>query len=694
MNLPTINLNREILSNFEDALKREWIITNGLGGYASSTVFELNTRKYHGLLVAALHPPGDRRVCLAKLDEEVGIEGETFHLGTNEFQNGIFPQGHRFLSKFSVSTLPKYLYTVKDVEVEKNVFMPHGKNAVVVIYRVLNKSAFTVVFRVFPLINWRHIHSVTNRHEIPWEFIQMRKSRAVDLNVGATKSALLMEATSGRYCPTGRWVERLYYREEALRGESCLDDCYQPGYFEIEVPADKGEVFAIKVVADKDCVKAHEILAEMPRAINEIESLYGREMKRRENLLTKFYEASGEFPAVDWLKWIVLAGDNFIVGGMNDEQRRIIAGYHWFEAWGRDTFVSLPGLMLATGRFEDARKAFLTFKKYCRDGLIPNFIPNQMGQPAYNSVDATLWFFNAVLQYLKYTNDFKFVKEQLWDTLRAVIEKYVKGADFGIHVDADGLLSHGPQLTWMDAAVDDEPVTPRFGKAVEVQALWFNALKIGEFLAKRFNENGESEKYAKMADKARQNFVETFWNSEKNCLFDVISEHGKDSSLRPNQIIAVALDFTMLDKVKGEKIVDVVHRELLTPYGLRTLAKSDPRYVGVYAGDRRSRDKAYHNGTAWPWLLGPFTTAFLKVKGYTENWRKYALEHFLLPLFTQQTLMAGLGTISEIFDGDSPHMPRGCIAQAWSVAEPLRAYVEDVMLVRPKYEGEILQGLG
>lgn len=694
MDLPIISFNCAALSNFEDAIKREWLITNGLGGYASSTVLGLNTRKYHGLLVAAIHSPRDRRVCLAKLDEEVNVGGETYQFGTNEFQNGVFPQGHRFLSRFSVSPFPKYFYTVKDVEVEKNVFMPHGKNAVVVIYKVLNKSAFPVVFRIFPLINWRHIHSVTNRYEIPWEFVQMQRSKAVNLNVGATKSALLMEATSGRYFPTEGWLERLYYREEALRGESCLDDCYQPGYFEIDVPADKGEVFAIKVVADKDCVKAQEILAEMPRIINEIESLYWREMRRRENLLTKFYGISGEFPAVDWLKWVVLAADAFIVGDVNDEQRTVIAGYHWFEAWGRDTFVSLPGLLLVTGRFGDARKVFLTFKKYCKDGLVPNFISDSMGQPAYNSVDATLWFFNAVLQYLKYTNDFKFVEEQLWDTLRAAIEKYAKGTDFGICVDADGLLSHGLQLTWMDAAVDGEPVTPRFGKAVEVQALWFNALKIGEFLAKKCNENGESEKYAKMAEKARQNFVEAFWNSEKNCLFDVISEHGKDASLRPNQIIAVALDFTMLDKVMGEKIVDVVHRELLTPYGLRTLAKSDPRYVGVYAGDRRSRDKAYHNGTVWPWLLGPFTTAFLKMKGYAEDWRKYALDHFLLPLFTQQTLMAGLGTISEIFDGDSPHMPRGCIAQAWSVAEPLRAYAEDVMLVRPKYEGEILQDLG
>jgi glycogen debranching enzyme len=245
----------------------------------------------------------------------------------------------------------------------------------------------------------------------------------------------------------------------------------------------------------------------------------------------------------------------------------------------------------------------------------------------------------------------------------------------------------------MDAVVDGQPVTPRCGKAVEVQALWYNALRIMEILAKKFKEKSEAEKYAQIAEKAKESFVEKFWNAEKNYLFDFIGENGKDASLRPNQIIAVALDFTMLDKTKSERIVDVVQRELLTPYGLRTLARNDPKYVGVYVGDRKSRDKAYHNGTVWPWLLGPFTKAYLKTKGYADYRREYALKNFLLPLFTEQIFKAGLGTISEIFDGDPPHMPRGCIAQAWSIAEPFRAYIEDIMQIRPKYEGEILQVL-
>jgi predicted glycogen debranching enzyme len=348
--------------------------------------------------------------------------------------------------------------------------------------------------------------------------------------------------------------------------------------------------------------------------------------------------------------------------------------------------------MLATGRFEDARRILLDFMAQCRHGLITNYIEDKHGEPDYNTVDATLWYFNAVLQYLKYTGDFKFVHKQLWDSLKAIVESHEQGTLFDIHLDSDGLLAHGPRLTWMDAEVDGKAVTPRAGKAVEIQALWYNALRTMQLLASRFGEESLAEKYAETAAKARASFNLKFWNPEKNCLFDVVG-FDADASLRPNQIIAVALDFMMLDGVRGERVVDTVHRELLTPCGLRTLAQNETGYRGRYVGDRRSRDLAYHNGTVWAWLLGPFTTAFLKTKGHSDNAREYALENLAMPFFTQQILQAGLGTISEIFDGDAPHTPRGCIAQAWSVAEPLRAYVEDVMRVRSKFEREVLSGL-
>jgi len=691
---PQLRLSREKLAQFEDVIKTEWLITNGLGSYASSTVLGVNTRKYHGLLIAALNPPGNRRICVARLDEEVSIRNNTYPLSSHEFQNGIFPKGHLFLEEFSISPFPKFVYAVQGVEIRKTVFMPYEKNAVVTVYNISNKNESDITMRVFPLVNWRHFHEVTDRWKIAWEFIQKQDEKEVDVQFSVPQSVLAMKTTNGKYYAVGKWLEKIYYREEAIRGESYLEDCYQTGYFETSVKADKTENFAITAVADKSEAGARKILAEIPDTMYDMEAVLEQEVQRRKNLLERFYEQHKSVSVDDWLSWLALATDLFTVRCLDEAQRAVIAGYHWFDVWGRDAFVSLPGLILVTGRYDDARKVFLTFNKHLKDGLIPNFMPDQPEEPAaYNAVDATLWFVNAVLQYLKYTSDFKFVQEQLWTTLKAIVEEHVKGTTFNIRLDSDGLLSHGSQLTWMDAAVDGQPVTPRTGKAVEIQALWYNTLKIMELLAKRFAENAEAERYARLAAKAKESFAGKFWNAEKNYLFDVVSDAGKDNSLRPNQTIAVALDFVMLDNVKNERTIDAVFHELLTPYGLRTLAKNDPNYVGVYAGDRRSRDKAYHNGTVWPWLLGPFVTAFLKAKGYAEYRREYALKHFLMPLFSGQLYSAGLGVIGEVFDGEPPHTPRGCIAQAWSIAEPFRAYVEDVMQNRPKYEKEVLQGL-
>ncbi|MEM3536165.1 MAG: amylo-alpha-1,6-glucosidase [Candidatus Bathyarchaeia archaeon] len=690
MQLPPINLNLENLSQFEKAIQKEWIITNGLGGYASSTALGINTRKYHGLLIASLNPPIERTLCLAKLDEDVNIEGNTYPLGTNEFQNGFFPQGYGLLKEFSISPSPKYVYSVANVRVEKTIFMPHEKNATVVIYEVSNKNNRDVKVQIFPLTNCRHIHAVTDKWKTSWNLTQKEKT----IHFNTPKCTLIIGATNGHFNCAPKWIEKIYYREEEARGESCFDDCYQPGYFEIAVKANKSESFAVFAVAAKGEENAHRILAEMPTSVYDAEGLLEREAQRTENFLTKFYEKHASVPKSNWLSWVAFSTDAFIVRGLNTAQKFIIAGYHWFGVWGRDAFVSLPGLMLVTGRFEDARKVFLTFKTHYSRGLIPNFLSEENGSTAYNAVDATLWLVNATLQYLKYTGDFRFVQEQLWETLKGIVENHVKGTLFNIHLDSDGLLAHDSQLTWMDTAINGQPVTPRAGKAVEVQALWYNALKTMELLAHRFKEKRMADEYAQIAERAKVSFNEKFWNANKNCLFDTIGEHGEDDSLRPNQIIAVSLDFTMLDNTKKEKIVDAVHHELLTPYGLRTLARNHPKYVGAYIGDRKSRDKAYHNGTVWPWLLGPFTTAFLKVKGYSDYRREYALSNFLSPLFSEQIFKAGLGMISEIFDGEPPHTPRGCIAQAWSVAEPLRAYIEDIMQIRPKYEREVLQGLG
>jgi predicted glycogen debranching enzyme len=482
----------------------------------------------------------------------------------------------------------------------------------------------------------------------------------------------------------------LFYREEANRGESSLDDLYQPGYFEVPISS-QGIEFAVVAAADVSRQECGKILESFGSTTLNVKRSLELELKQRADSLTTFYDSQKRVPVSDWLNWVLQAADSFIVQGSGDT-RSVIAGYHWFEAWGRDTFISLPGLLLVTGRFADAERVLLNFAKHVKHGLIPNLIPDKLGQkPAYNTVDATLWYVNAVLQYVKYTGDYRFVEENLWETLKTIIENHERGTAFGIRADSDGLLSHGPRLTWMDAEVDGEAMTPRAGKAVEVQALWYNTLRTVQLLAARFRQQSLSWRCADMASKTRGSFDRKFWNREKGCLFDVVESSGVDASLRPNQIIAAALDFPILYRDKADPVVNMVQRELLTPFGLRTLSRNDPRYRGIYEGNHASRDRAYHNGTVWPWLLGPFTTAFLKAKGGEADNREFALTNFLTPLFSTQLFQAGLGTISEIFDGDPPHTPRGCISQAWSVAEPLRAYVEDALQVRPKFEKEVLQ---
>jgi len=687
--LPKIHLGPSVLSNLEEAIRMEWLITNGLGGYASSTALGVNTRKYHGLLIAAFNPPIDRRVLLTKLDEEVQIANKSYSIGSNEFENGIQPKGYSFLSEFSLDPFPTYKYAVEGVQLQKTVFMPYGKNSTVVSYDVFNPYNDGVAIRVFPLVNSRHFHAVTDKDKLNWKFIQKPFEQGVIVHPSIPLSTLILSSGDGQYfAGKEEWTERMHFRVDASRGESCQDDCFQLGRFEFNVAPEERKKFFVIATAAKTEDEAKSALSSICTDIN---ALRDHELKRQEALLAKFQEQYSDVKMEDWLKWLVLATDSFIVNRESTKTKSVIAGYHWFEDWGRDSLISLPGLTLITGRFEDAKQILLTFKHYCHRGVIPNRFPDHEGEkPNYNTVDATLWYFNAILQYLKYTGDQDFVHKQLWGHLRSIVEHHSQGTLYNIRLDDDGLIEHGPQLTWMDVMVNNEFVTPRDGKAVEIQALWYNALKTMELLATHFNEKERAEEYSVMAERAKKSFVEKFWNPQMGRLFDVIRGEQSDASLRPNQVIAVALDFSMLDKAIGEKIVETVRKRLFATYGLKTLAEDDPRYVGKYLGDWNHRNRAYHNGTVWAWLLGPFITAFLKVKNYEEHWRVFALNTFLQPLFQNETFQAGLGTISEIFDGDSPHTPQGCIAQAWSVAEPLRAFMEDVMLKRPPYERKIL----
>lgn len=689
IDLPKICVGAKDLRDFNETLKKEWIVTNGLGGYASSPVLGINTRKYHGLLVASFNPPVDRRVLLSKLDEEIVIEDDIHKIGSNEFKYGIHPKGDPFISDFLMNPFPTYKYDILNVQLQKTVFMVHNRNATVVSYRVFNPYENMVNILITPLVNSRHFHSITNSEHLNWIFNQKPFDQGVILEPSIPLSSLLLFSSCGRYlAEKSKWVKEIYFREDAHRGESCLDDVFQPGFFKIEVASKEIKRFHIIATAGITENEARGVFSLIPeRGLKDIDALYNSELAHQQNLLMKFQKRYKNIPRDAWLKWLILATDTFIVKRKSTKTKSVIAGYPWFEDWGRDSLISLPGLTLVTGRFEDAKEILLTFKRYCNRGIIPNRFPDRAGdKPIYNTVDATLWYFHAVLQYLKYTGDFDFVKKELLDVLKGIIDNHVRGTLYNIHIDEDGLIAHGPQLTWMDAKVEDRIITPRMGKAVEIQALWYNSLKIMELLTQRFDEKGEAEKYSFLAEKAKNSFITKFWNPKKKCLFDAINGEQRDSSLRPNQVIVVMLDFSMLDKKRSKKVVEIVWKRLWGTYGLKTLPKGDSRYVGTYGGDRFHRDEAYHNGTVWPWLLGPFITAFLKVKNHEKHWRTFAFENFLKPLFLEEIFRAGLGTISEIFDGDSPHASRGCIAQAWSVAELLRAYVEDVLIQRSPYE--------
>ena len=686
---PKIYLRFNGFQNIYDSLHKEWIISNGIGGYASSSVLGINTRKYHGLLLAALNPPVDRRVLLSKLDEELIIEDEHYLLGSNEFKNDIHPEKCSYLSHFIMNPFPTYTFSIHNFQLNKTIFMVYERNMTVVNYRVLNPFKKKVIIHITPLINSRHFHSVTNNEYMHWNFTQKPFDQGVILETSIPQSSLLLYSSKGHYSlGEGKWIKEVYFREDASRGESYLDDQFQPGFFEMEIDSEETQHFQLIAIAGKNEKETRAIFSTIQsRALEDPDILYNDEQKRQISVLKRFQKKHQNVQMDDWLKWLILATDSFIVKRKSTKTKSVIAGYHWFEDWGRDSLISLPGLTLVTGRFEDAREILLTFKRYCKQGIIPNRFPDLVEDtPLYNTVDATLWYFNAVHQYLKYTNDFQFVKEELWTLLKAILQHHIQGTLNEIHMDEDMLLAHGPQLTWMDVKIGNKFITPRAGKAVEIQALWYNALKIAEFLGSTFDEKEVSEKYLTLAKIAKKSFLEQFWNHNKQYLFDVVGEKQRDSSLRPNQIIAVMLDYTMLDQIKREKVVNTVWKHLWSLYGLKTLARDETSYVGEYQNDRSHRDYAYHNGTVWAWLLGPFVTAFLKMKNYEYYWRKFAFDTFLTPLFLEEVFQAGLGTVSEIFDGDPPHNSRGCIAQAWSVAEPLRVYVEDVLMQRPPYE--------
>jgi len=651
-----IQFGENICGNLGEASEREWLETNGLGGFASSTITGLNTRRYHALLIAATSPPVGRVAMLSKLEETLVVNGERYGLSVNQYPGTIHPQGHRHLKEFRLDPFPTFVYEAAGVVIEKTVFMVHGENTTVIQYHCRTKSLEITECRleVYPLVAFRDYHSTAHENGRVNTLVEMADGSAA-IQPYADLPKLYFAHNADELAITGYWYRNFEYRVERDRGLDFTEDLFNH--------------FALKFDLNQDAAAA-VIASTEPHAAVEADKLRQAETDRRERLLTS---VGGD----ELIRTLTLAADQYIVarGG----QKTIIAGYHWFADWGRDTMIALPGLTLSTGRYDVAKSILLEFARHVDRGMLPNRFLDAGGESEYNTVDATLWYFEAVRALLAHTNDYEFIQTNLYDVLTDIIAWHERGTRYQIHVDADGLLfagEPGVQLTWMDARVGGREVTPRTGKPVEIQALWYNALRVMEGLAGRFGDGTNAERFASMADRAKESFHRQFWNEAAGCLYDVVECCARDGSIRPNQIIAAGLHHSMLDQEQARRVVAVVERELLTPVGLRSLSPNDPRYVGRYAGDVNRRDGAYHQGPVWAWLIGPFISAYLKAHGKTEASRKRARQWvggFLPHLHT-----AGLGQVSEIFDGDAPHAPRGCIAQAWSVAELLRVAVEEV----------------
>ncbi|MDA0745459.1 MAG: glycogen debranching enzyme N-terminal domain-containing protein, partial [bacterium] len=651
-----ICIGEETCRTLAQAARLEWLETNGMGGFAASTVTGMNTRRYHGLLTAALSPPAGRVVMLSRLEETVHVDGEAFELGSNRYSGAIHPQGYRWLEAFRLDPIPTFCFRVAGVEIEKQVCMVHGENTTVISYGPVLRP---VRLEVRPLVSFRDYHVLGHHNNMLNPRVEETEG-CVKVQPYSGLPPMFMGHNAERFEAEDLWYYNFEYEREQDRGLDAYEDLHCPGKLVFELEAGQ-------------C--AYLVAGLEPRAAESAGVLREAEVARRQ-------QVAGNGSDV-FEKRLRVAGDAFIVK-RKDGLSTLIAGYPWFTDWGRDTMIALPGLALVTGRFEEARSILEAFASACDQGMIPNRFPDHGETPDYNTVDATLWFFHAVDRYLKYTGDRAFVEQKLWPVLKDAIDWHVRGTRYGIRVDEDGLLEAGEpgvQLTWMDAKVGDWVVTPRQGKAVEINALWYNALCVMGDLAEFFEDGGYAVEYRGMARKAKRHFRDVFWNEAEGCLYDYVNGDRRDPAIRPNQVLVLSLPNRMLDRARELRVLEVVERELLTPLGLRSLAPGDPAYAGTYGGDQWARDGAYHQGTVWGWLIGPFVQAWVRLHGNGTAAREEGMR-FLEP-FKKHFYEAGLGQISEIFEGDEPHEARGCFAQAWSVSEVLRVYVEVILGRRP-----------
>lgn len=647
--------------SFEAGLEREWVITNGIGGYAGSSIIGANSRRHQGLLIASLRAPVSRYAILTKIDESLQIGGEDFSLATNQHPGGWNEEGQKHLQRFIYDEQPKFIYQVKEVFLTKEIAFEWEKNTIAVGYEITAGSK-PVRLSLKPLFTYREHSEDRERAKLLFE---CRNSKDTMYLIPDENKELLIKAyvSEGEIKESeSRFVENIEYATEFATGGSSVDNAYTPYVVDIEVaPFETKKISFICSIEEEYETDAFKVIEESKNRIKSLKENAG-------------YDD-------EFVNQLIQAADQFVVKRDSTGYKTVMAGYPWFTDWGRDTMIALQGLTLVTKRFEDAKGILLTFAKYIKNGLVPNMFPDEGIDPIYNTVDASMWYFYSVDKYLEYTGkkeDYDFIQKEIYPKLKEIIEAYKKGTDFSIYMDKDGLIHAGggfDQVTWMDVRVGEWVVTPRHGKPVEINALWYNALRVMEKLAKKFGDN--PSEYVRLATMVKKSFNAKFWNEEKKCLYDVVDEKGNDAMIRPNQIWAVSLPYTMLDSDKEKMVVNTVMEHLYASYGLRSLSPEDSEYKGNYIGKLHDRDAAYHQGTTWAFPLGGFITAYVKVNGGTKEAKERA-RMMIEPL--EDHLRDGcVGSIAEIFDGNEPIISRGCYAQAWSVGEILRAYVEDVM---------------
>jgi len=652
--------------SLEEGIKREWIITNGLGGYCSSTIIGANTRKYHGLLVAPLTPPARRHLILSKLDESIQTDGKKYNLYTNMCKNYI-SDGYKYLQSFKKDYIPVFEYEVPGINIKKSICMEYRKNTVVLVYEIKNNDKDSIL-TLAPIMNLRDFHTVTANYE--FDLRQNINKNKVKIVINRqSETPIYMNLTNGKYIKhENDKFNNMYYIEEEKRGMAAEENLIVPGRYEIELAPneEKTITFVCSLEENIEEIDGKEIIKKEISRINKLID--------KSNLLNSENE--------ELVKTYIIASDNFVVYRPSFALYTIIAGYPWFLDWGRDSLISFEGLLLLSNRYEIAKEVLLTYIRDIKFGLVPNGYSGYDNRPLYNSADASLLLFEQVKKFLNYTKDYNFVEENIYKSLIKVIESYINGINHdnnNIWLDKDGLLVAGTehtQNTWMDAKVGEYCVTPRNGKAVEINAMWYNALKIAEELTELYGTKEQEKKYNELAEKCKKSFTEKFYNKRRKCLYDVIG----DSKIRPNQLFAISLTYQVIEPNSeiATEMFETVTKKLLNDYGLKTLAKGEPFYKEVYEGDVLKRDMSYHQGITWPWLLGIYSDAYRnrikaeknakvknELKKQYENFRENVKQTFIKEMNENSTV----GSISELYDSKKPYLAKGAFAQAWSVSE-------------------------